>query len=333
MVDSEVDLPQIGPKDPPDHHEAVWLYGHDSRTGVGYYLYVVADRDNATLRHESAYVFLPDGSVLSAHGAGFGTRDRIAAGEHVELECLAPFHLWQGRFRGPMTRVAAGELVHGPSAGAATADVTLDLQATSVAEPWDTEGDWGEQPPSFRYHQLHRATGTLIVDGRRFSFGGTGFRSHSRRRRDQVGSAGHAITNAVFPDGRGFGLLRYRATADRPERGRGFVLLDGAVHNADVLEWPHLTEAHPGGERFRVVLAHPGGTATIEGESLVSPFMTIAAGGRRLGVHEGGFLLSAGIARFSWDGRTATGPLERSAGPSAVTMPTTRRTVGGQIPC
>ena len=97
--------------------------------------------------------------------------------------------------------------------------LVIDLEATSVAAPWNTEGDWGEQPPSLRYHQFYDASGTVTVDGTAYPFAGPGFRSHSRRRRDMPGFTGHAIINGRFPSGRGFGLLRYRATADRPERG------------------------------------------------------------------------------------------------------------------
>ena len=86
-----------------------------------------------------------------------------------------------------------------------------------------------------------------------------GFRSHSRRRRDLPGFAGHAIINGRFPSGRGFGLLRYRATADRPERGRGFLYVDGVLHDADVVTWPHLDQAVPRGERLTIEL-HAGRT-------------------------------------------------------------------------
>src|SRR5262249_56821352 len=103
--------------------------------------------------------------------------------------------------------------------GRELSEAAIDIGAPWAAAPWTAEGDWGEQPPSLRYHQFYDARGTVAVAGETHPFGGTGFRSHSRRRREMAGFTGHAIINGRFPSGRGFGLLRYRATNDHPERG------------------------------------------------------------------------------------------------------------------
>jgi hypothetical protein len=312
----EIDAPQVGFKDPADHHEAYWLYGYDPGTKLGHYFYLVAETDDVELRRESVFLLLPDGSVLAQNGAGRNSRGAVAAGDGLELECLEPFRHWRGRYAGAMYRLTDHEIVHGPPPGAELVDVVVDIDVESAAPPWNTEGDWGEQPPSLRYHQFYDARGTVELAGERHRFSGQGFRSHSRRRRDMPGFTGHAIISGRFPSGRGFGLLRYRATADRPERGRGFLYIDGAVSDADVVVWPHLEQAVPGGERLTIELHAAGRRALIRAETIASAFVTPTPERRTYGAHPGdgpGTVLSPAFARYEWDGEVGYGGLERSA--------------------
>jgi hypothetical protein len=318
------DAPQVGFKEPPDHHEAYWLYGYDPVARVGHYLYLAAEKDDLLLRRESVFVLLPDGSVLAQQGAGRNSEGATAAGDRLRLECLEPFRRWRGRYAAPVHRLAGDEIVAGPRAGGELVEAVIDVTVESVAAPWNTEGDWGEQPPSLRYHQFYDARGTVEVSGTTYPFAGPGFRSHSRRRRDMPGFTGHAIINGRFPSGRGFGLLRYRATADHPERGRGFVYLEGVFHDADVVAWPRLDKAVPGGERLTIELHAGRHKAVITAETIASAFVTPAPEGRRYGAHAGdapGTVISPAFARYEWDGETGYGGLERSALRSAITIP------------
>ncbi len=331
----EADVPQVGYQDPPGHLEAYWMYGYDPASCVGHYLYLAAEKDDLLLRRESVFLLLPDGSVLAQGGSGRNSHAAVAAGDRLRLECLEPFHRWRGRYAGPAYRLAGDEVVAGPRPGSELVAVDVDLEVESLAAPWNTEGDWGEQPPSLRYHQFYEARGTVETSGSRYSFAGPGFRSHSRRCRDMPGFTGHAIINGLFPSGRGFGLLRYRATADRPERGRGFLYLDGAMHDADVLAWPHLDQAVPRGERLTIELRAGRHKAVITAETIASTFVTPTPQGRRYGAHPGdgqGTVLSPAFARFEWDGETGYGGLERSAPRTAVTVPGRPRTTAGRPP-
>jgi hypothetical protein len=329
----ETDPPQIGCRESGDLLEAYWLYGYDPASGVGHYLYLAeengaAGSGNVRSRRESVFLLLPDGSVLAQHGSGGNSRPGspgvIAAGDRLDLECLEPFRRWRGHYAAPVHRLLGDEIIAGPAGGGRLAEAVVDIEVDSVAPPWNTEGDWGEQPPSLRYHQFYQARGRVTVDGRSYSFAGPGFRSHSRRRRDQSGFAGHAIINGRFPSGRGFGLLRYRASAGRPERGRGFLYYDGVIRDADVVGWPHLDQAVPGGERLIIELRADGRTVTITAETIASAFVTPAPDGRRYGAHPGdgpGTVLSPAFARYQWDGEIGYGGLERSALRTAVTIP------------
>ena len=318
----ETDLPQVGFKEPPDHHEAYWLYGYDPASGIGHYLYLAAEKDDLLLRRESVFVLLPDGSVLAQQGAGRNSAGATAAGYRLALECLEPFRRWRGRYKAPVHRLTGEEIIAGPRPGSELVEAVVDVQVESVAPPWNTEGDWGEQPPSLRYHQFYDARGTVEVVGVRYPFAGPGFRSHSRRRREMAGFTGHAIINGRFPSGRGFGLLRYRATDGRPERGRGFLYEDGALHDADVVTWPHLDQAVSGGERLTIELQSRRHQATITAETIASAFVTPAPEGRKYGAHPGGSgtVISPAFARYQWDGETGYGGLERSALRAAITV-------------
>jgi hypothetical protein len=318
------DVPQVGFKEPPDHHEAYWLYGYDPDAKVGHYLYLAAEKDDLLLRRESVFVLLPDGSVLAQQGAGRNSHGATAAGDRLDIECREPFRRWRGRYAAPMYRLSGDEIVAGPRPDSELVEAVIELEAESVAAPWNTEGDWGEQPPSLRYHQFYDAIGIVRVGGTAYPFAGSGFRSHSRRRRDMPGFTGHAIINGRFPSGRGFGLLRYRATKDHPERGRGFVYIDGVFHDADVVTWPHLDEAVPGGERLTIELHAGRHKAVITAETIASAFVTPAPDGRKYGAHAGdepGTVISPAFARYQWDGETGYGGLERSALRSAITIP------------
>jgi hypothetical protein len=326
----EVDVPQVGFREPPDHLEAYWLYGYDPVSRVGYYLYLTEEKEEG-VRRESVFVLLPDRSVLAQGGSGRNnSRGTIAAGDRLELECLEPFRRWRGRYAAPVHRLVGGEIIDGPRPDSPLVDAVVDIEVSSIAPAWNTEGDWGEQPPSLRYHQFYDAHGQVTLAGTTYSFAGPGFRSHSRRRRDQP-NTGHAIINGRFPSGRGFGLLRYRASAERPERGRGFLYVDGMIHSADVIAWPYLDEAVPGGERLIIELQADEHEAVITAETIASTFVTPAPEGRRYGAHPGnapGFVLSPAFARYEWDGEVGYGGLERSALRTVVTVPSAASPAG-----
>src|ERR1700744_5167804 len=100
----ETDVPQVGFKEPPDHHEAYWFYGYDPAAQVGHYLYLAAEKDDVLLRRGSAFMALPDGSVLASWGAARGSRAGFAAGDRLELECVEPFRRWRGHYAAAVHR-------------------------------------------------------------------------------------------------------------------------------------------------------------------------------------------------------------------------------------
>ena len=101
-----------------------------------------------------------------------------------------------------------------------------------------------------------------------------------------------------------------------PERGRGFVFVDGVLHEAEVRAWPHLVSDRSEGEAVLVELDGRFGTEVVEGVTIGSVFSTIGADGRAWGVRGGGnrgYVLSSAFAGYTWRGESAIGQLDRSA--------------------
>lgn len=309
-----LDSPQLV-KFPAGYHEAYWFYGYDEHHSIGYYFYLVADTASDTLRHEQTYIFLADGSILADHGSGHGTTDGVARGDKLEFVCRQPFHRWQIRYDGILTQIPAQQRLSGVDGGPQRVAVCGDLHFTADTAAWNTEGNWGEPPPALRYHQLGRGLGTLTVDGRAIDIDSYCFRSHSRRQREMAGWAGHTLANAMFADGSAFGIFRMRGSEQRPERGRGFVIADGRLLDADVLHCPMLDTPSADGEHFTIELCGEFGKVTIHGEILTEVFLSQTPDERRYGVDYkavAGMLLSDGFARFRWDNRETIGVFERS---------------------
>src|ERR1700758_2989394 len=70
----EADVPQVGFKEPPDHHEAYWLYGYDPAVRVVDYLYLAAEKDAPLPLHRRQRPGDLPGRAGRAH------RDRSVAG-------------------------------------------------------------------------------------------------------------------------------------------------------------------------------------------------------------------------------------------------------------
>jgi hypothetical protein len=84
---------------------------------------------------------------------------------------------------------------------------------------------------------------------------------------------------------------------------------DGELIPARVIDAPWIRKMQPKGEDVSVVLETARGTTRIRGESVLSCFMVM--GGVGPGT-EGFPVLQQAITRFTWDGETAHGMMERS---------------------
>ena len=298
----EVDWPQTGAKDPPGYHEAIWTWGYDPASRVGYYLYLLHDQQDETLRQEIITLYLPDGSLLRGAAKGRGSAGRTAAGENLALTCIAPFQTWETRYRGELTPIAWD--AQAPEGQPVPVDLAFTMQAGAPA--WNVEGDWGEARPNMRFHQLYRLTdGELALGDKRLPLGGATMRGHSRRERDLSKYTGHVVATALFDSGRAFGMFCFFGQGLNLKNPHGYVVIDGVLHEAILEEIPPIRRKQRAGEALRFVLAGAFGRVVVTGETLSTTFVVRDEG------PQAGLATSMGIARYEWDGEVAYGPIDR----------------------
>ena len=117
--------------------------------------------------------------------------------------------------------------------------------------------------------------------------------------------------SALFPSGRAFGFIVYPPRDDAlPTYNEGYLFDgDGELIPARVVDAPWLRTLAPRGQDVSVVLESEKGTTRIRAESLMSCFMVM--GGVGPGT-EGFPVLQQAITRYTLDGETANGMMERS---------------------
>ena len=119
--------------------------------------------------------------------------------------------------------------------------------------------------------------------------------------------------SSIFPSGRGFGVCLYPPRDDgKPTFNEGFLFDgDGELIPAWATQSPWLDKLEPKGQDATLTLeTEDGRVETIRGETVLSTCHV-------MGPHSGAgfeseFALQQAIVRYSWDGETAMGMLERS---------------------
>ncbi len=186
----------------------------------------------------------------------------------------------------------------------ADAQRALDNQAERdlLGHPW-------------RFEQLCRATGHLRVGDESHQIDGAANRIRRQSIRRTATLRGHAWQAALFPSGRGFGYIAFPPRTDGlVTYNEGYVFEgDGELIPIRVVQAPWLETLTARGESVSCVLeAEDGRSFAIGAETVVSTFMVMPPD---LG---GGLQLHQAIARYTWDGETANGMLERSSPPTSL---------------
>jgi hypothetical protein len=236
-----------------------------------------------------------DGRVFSAvePGAvhdplGADGQVRILGAGSLSFELVEPFAHWRMRMNGALLPEAKR---------------VLDTQE---------EGDLMGHP--WRFEQLCRTSGWLRVgdEEHRIEGGGNRIRRQGIRRVAQLW--GHAWQAATFPSGRGFAYITYPPRKDgKPTLNEGHVFLgDGDLVPARVIDPPWLRSLAPSGQDVSFRLETEQGNFDVQGETVLSTFMVMPP------EILGGLELQQAIVRYSWDGETAPGMLERSIAISAL---------------
>lgn len=313
-----------------------WVFDDDGRFGLPR-IGIEAVAANWETHGVQVNVALGDGRVFrlrdeapSAAVAGSDGRPRVLGAGPLRFTCEREFRTWRMTFDGQLTQTSSTELVAGRKDGPLV-DLRFEVEADMAVPPWiqgalrpdaatslrtSVTGDLMGGP---RYEQLFRATGTLTVAGVENTFGGTGLRIRRQGVRRLDGFWGHCWQSALFPSGRAFGYIAYPPRPDgQPTFNEGYLFSgDGSLIPARVVEAPWLRRLQPVGEDVSVVLETAAGRVRIDGETVLSTHdITDPAGVpadqlARMANWTFPALQQAGV-RYTWDGESAYGMLERS---------------------
>jgi hypothetical protein len=274
-------------------------------------------------------IFEP-GKVHDRRGAD--GRARVLGAGPLSFELVEPFVHWRMRLRGAALAIRVEAQIAGERPSSAErVPVELEVDLRSAAPPFENgtlraeaakvlaEQEEGALMGGPRFEQLFRASGTFAVDGKSHALRGGGLRIRRTGVRRIARFWGHAWQSAVFPSGRAFGHLIYPPRADgKPTYNEGYVFEgDGALVPARVVDAPWLRRMQPRGEDVSVVLETARGAVRIHGETMLSAFHAIPVTDANASFP----ILHQSIVRYTWDGETANGMLERSSLPDQVARP------------
>ncbi|CAJ1502737.1 hypothetical protein [[Mycobacterium] burgundiense] len=255
---------------------------------------------------------------------------RVLGAGPLTFTCVREFDTWRVAFDGAAVATSSADLVAGRKDGPLV-PLQFDVEATLAVPPWvqgalqpdaasslstSITGDLMGGP---RYEQLFRATGTLTVDGAAHPFAGSGLRIRRQGVRKLEGFWGHCWQSALFPSGRAFGYIAYPPRPDgQPTFNEGYVYAGtGALIPARVVDAPWLRRLQPLSEDVSVVLEIADGQIHIDGQTVLSthditdPATVPAEQLAKLANWTFPALQQAGV-RYTWDGETTYGMLERS---------------------
>ena len=287
-----------------------------------------------------ANIAFPDGRVLIGTG-GFKALPTVnAKGQAAVLgagplafECVEPLRRWRMTFRGKAYETTVADQARGITSGPLR-EVTIDVVADMAVPPWlpgeAAAGNQAENVSSLtakhiggvggsRHEQLFRCRGQFAIRGEQaLEFTGTGLRIHRVGVREMAEFRGHCWQSALFPSGRGFGSLAFPGSAGDNSGFNDAFLFDGQrMIPARVVEAPWMKRFVASGGAVDIVLESELGITRIGGTSHDSTltqagvplFGDWVVDGQRPPVpfpfHQGG-------ARYTWDGETAYGMVERS---------------------
>jgi len=330
----------VFPKQPdnPDMRESVNIWVWDDGTDFGFpRIGVEAVADQWETHDVQVNIAFPSGRVLQLRepGAvhdplGSDGQARVLGAGPLSFELIEPFRHWRLELHGEAVETSAAAQMAGQRTGDAprvAVDLVLDIHA--AAPPWENgalvaeaarvleQQEEGALMGGPRFEQLSRVQGTFRVDGWERSIDGGGLRVRRQGIRRMARFWGHAWQSSLFPSGRGFGYIVYPPREDGlATYNEGYLFEgDGTLVPATVVRAPWLHSMQPRGEDVSVVLETERGTTTIRAETQLSTFSAI---GTESGTHP---ILQQAVVRYTWDGETANGMMERSMPPDKVQRP------------
>ena len=322
------------PEDP-DMREStsIWLYEENGAFGfprVG----IEAEASCWDDRRVQGNFAMAGGRVLN--GAGMGAahsplgpegRPTILGAGPLAFRCIIPFRKWRVSFAGTAVDGTVDQQIAGTLDPGKRTAVRFDVDLHMVTPAWVQDIsvekvarmsaadaiEAANMGIGWRFEHLFRARGVFHVDGRDHAFKGVGLRVKRQSVRPLGGFRGHCWQSAVFPDGRAFGYITYPPREDGSAYNEGYVFQDGRMYPARAARIPWLRRIVGEGDDVSLELESDLGITRIQGVTALSTF--------RVGNPDiGGLNLQQGGARYTWDGQSAYGMIERSSHESLTTI-------------
>jgi hypothetical protein len=277
-----------------------------------------------------------DGRVYNMFGPGdshspFAAdgRPRILGTGPLSFEVVEPYRHLRMTFDGTAVATTVQAQADGWIPGVGPGErvpVRAEIDIRPAVPPWEN-GSTSEEAQRilstqdegylmghpWRFEQLCRATGTITVGGEEHQLNGGANRVRRQSVRRTAKLWGHAWQAGLFPSGRGFSYIAYPPRTDRKDTyNEGYLFEgDGELIPARVIRPPFLRTLTPQGEDVSLVLETAKGTVEIGGETLMSTFMV-------MGPESGSLQLQQALVRYTWNGESGTGMMERSITPDSL---------------
>jgi len=304
-----------------------WLFEENGEFGIPR-IGVEAEPHTWDNRRYQSNFTLPDGRVLARMGRGpmpsvmdEHGKPAVLGGGPLTFRCLEPFARWLVTFDGMVIDTTIADQIAMSVDESRLVPLKYEFEVTMASLPNEqiiSPGKFftlgkGEQRDAasiglgWRWEQMMRGEGEVTLDGKIRPAKVLGNRIKRRSvRTDGLFLRGHAWQAVLFPDGRAAG---YEARPVHDDGmvpwNHGFVYQDGKMYPAKATKIPWLTGLKERGDDVSFELESELGTMLIEGKTELST------------CHRGkdllwGLALQQSGARYTLDGQTAYGMIERS---------------------
>ena len=258
-----------------------------------------------------------DGKTHSPIGAD--RKASVLGSGGLAFHCIEPYRKWRVTYEGTPMDTTSQALIDRTADPKRTTPVSYVVDIEMVTPCWVQDNtperlvglsereldDARSMGLGYRMEHQFRGEGELTIDGQTRHFKCVGNRIHRQSVRPLEGFRGHCWQTAVFPDGRAFAYIAYPPGEDGSTYNDGYIYQDGKMYPAVATKMPWLDELVASGEDVSLELTSELGVARISG---VGCFNTFKAGIAEMP----GFALNQGGAKYTWDGQTAYGMVERS---------------------
>jgi hypothetical protein len=326
------------PRDPEMRESAsIWLYeenGEFALPRIG----IEAEAKSWDKRGYQANFAFGGGRILDAHGRGdahspFGLdgRPTILGAGPLRFHCIDPFRRWAMVYDGTAIDGTVEQQIRRTLDPDRRIPIRIEVEMEMATPAWvqdnsaemfakmsDAErAEAASMGLGWRLEHTFRGECALVVDGEARSFRCTGSRIKRQSVRPLASFRGHCWQSALFPDGRAFGFITYPPAADGSEPyNEGYIYQDGQMFPARATKIAWLRRLVGEGEDVSLELESELGTTQVEASTMLTTFKIM---GKRDGLPFD-FNLQQGGARYTWDGMTSYGMIERSttadAGPA-----------------